>query len=330
MPVLPHARFPLGHLPTPVEFLARFSRRLGGPQVYVKRDDCTGLAFGGNKTRKLEFFLGDALRSGADTLLTAGAAQSNHCRQTAAAAVRAGMPCHLLLGGSPPDAPGGNLFLDQLLGAAIHWSGPDRRGEGLESLAGELRARGKKPYIIPYGGSSAVGALGYVEAMHELTEQAGDAGGLPDAIVFASSSGGTHAGLVVGARRTRYRGRIIGIGIDKEGRPEGRFAADIANLVRETFRLTDPGTDMPPPEILLREELAEAGYGVITEREREAITLLARDEALLLDPVYTGRAMAGLIALIRNGEFAPRERVLFWHTGGGPSLLASSRGLQGP
>lgn len=331
MSSLSHPRFSLGHFPTPVQHLSRLSRRLGGPQIYVKRDDCTGLAFGGNKTRKLEFLVGDALLGGADTILTAGAAQSNHCRQTAAASVRAGMECHLLLGGTPPDQPTGNLLLDQILGAVIHWSGLQRRGEELEEMAESLRSKGRRPYVIPYGGSNALGALGYVDAMEEYAGQSRETDGFPDAMVFASSSGGTHAGIVVGALRTGYAGKIIGIGIDKEGRPEGSFAGQITQLIGETLQLSGgPGSGgMAIPTVDLREEFASAGYGAVTGREREAISLLAREEALLLDPVYTGRAMAGLIAMIRNGEFRPNERVLFWHTGGGPSLLALSPGLQG-
>jgi L-cysteate sulfo-lyase len=342
---LPRPRFSLGHFPTPVQPLPRLSRLLGGPQIFIKRDDCTGLAFGGNKTRKLEFLIGEAQEGGADTVITAGAAQSNHCRQTAAAAVRAGMECHLVLGGEAPgsaapdgadstlsDPPTGNLFLDRLLGAEIHWSGVQRRGEAIDEIAEALRSQGRKPYVIPYGGSNAIGALGYVEAMQEFAIQSHQLDLEPDAMVFASSSGGTHAGMIAGAARTGYRGRIVGIGIDKEGRAEGSFAAGIGELVRETRDLAGVSAPAvsPLPPVLLREEFASPGYGVITDAEREAISLLARGEAILLDPVYTGRAMAGLISMIRNGEFGRNERVLFWHTGGGPSLLASSRGLQGP
>jgi D-cysteine desulfhydrase len=240
------------------------------------------------------------------------------------------MKCHLLLGGAPPELKEGNLFLDDLLGAEIHWSGTARRGEGLESLAAELRREGREPYVIPYGGSNAVGALGYVEAMHELVSQSGGPDRLPDAMVFASSSGGTHAGIVVGAQRVGYGGRIIGIGIDKEGRPEGSFVSDIAELARQTYRLSDPDAeeDAPLPDIILHEEFATAGYGVISAQEREAINLLAREEALMLDPVYTGRAMTGLVALAKQGEFASDKRILFWHTGGGPALLSSAGALQ--
>ena len=313
-------RLPLAHLPTPVEELSALSALLGGPRILLKRDDQTGLALGGNKTRKLEFLLADARAGGADTVITAGAAQSNHCRQTAAAACRAGLECHLVLGGTPSDPPQGNLLLDQLLGARLHWTGMERRGERMGELEHELLRSGKRPYRIPYGGSNAVGAAGYAVAAEELL---GQLHGLAlDRIVIASSSGGTHAGLAVGARATALAGQILGISIDKGERdpePYGHQLAALANATAE--RLGSPG-DFVPEEFHLRYEFLGEGYGVVGELEREAIGLLARSEALLLDPVYTARAMGGMIALIRSGEIGRDETVLFWHTGGAPALFA--------
>ena len=215
-------RFSLAQLPTPLEPLKSLSKFLGGPRLLIKRDDQTGLALGGNKARKLEFLIADALAQGADTVITAGAAQSNHCRQTAAAAAHAGLHCELVLGGQPPEPPQpatGNLLLDQILGAKIHWTGPERRGERLTEVADQARARGHRPYVIPYGGSNVVGAAGYVRAMEELTAQLADAGERADHIVFASSSGGTQAGLIAGAKATGFKGRILGIRIDKTDLP---------------------------------------------------------------------------------------------------------------
>ncbi len=194
-------RISLAHLPTPIEELPRLSRELGGLRLWVKRDDQTGLATGGNKTRKLEFLIADALAQGADVVITAGAAQSNHCRQTAAAAARLGLACALVLGGEPPHTLGGNLLLDHLLGAQVYWTGPQRRGERLEETAA-----GRRPYLIPYGGSNAVGATGYVAAMQELNEQLAAEKLAVDRIIVASSSGGTQAGLVVGARVVGFGG----------------------------------------------------------------------------------------------------------------------------
>jgi len=314
------ARVPLAALPTPVEELPRLSRELGGPRLLVKRDDQTGLATGGNKTRKLEFLIADALAHSADMIITAGAAQSNHCRQTAAAAARVGLACSLVLGGEPPPTPTGNLLLDQLLGAQIHWAGPYRRGERLEEIADQARAAGHRPYLIPYGGSNALGAVGYVAAMLELNQQ------LPqlrvDRIVFASSSGGTQAGLVVGARAVGYAGQIVGIRIDKGEAGDEPYPVHLARLANNTAERVHVKGSFTPDEFVVNEGYLGGGYGVVGELEREAIYLAARLEGLVLDPVYTGRAMGGLIDMIRRGIISPRETVLFWHTGGMPALFA--------
>src|SRR5947208_6146679 len=204
-------RFPLAQLPTPIEKLARLSRELGGPELLIKRDDQTGLALGGNKTRKLEFLVGDALARGADTLVTAGAAQSNHCRQTAAAAAKAGLKCELILNGTKPDLPNGNLLLNQLFGATEHWIDRTQRTARLRELPEQLRAQGRKPYVIGIGGSNGVGATGYVVAMMEVMEQLRASGQRLDHVVFGSSSGGTQAGMVLGARIAGYTGQLHGL-----------------------------------------------------------------------------------------------------------------------
>ena len=320
-------RFPLAHLPTPLEALDSLSEQLRGPRIYVKRDDQTGLALGGNKTRKLEFLMGDARAQGADTIITAGAAQSNHCRQTAAAARRAGLECHLVLGGEPAKHPQGNLFLDELLGAAIHWTGMERRGERMGELEAELSAQGKRPYRIPYGGSNEVGAVGYALAMLELAEQLRERNIAPDRIVFASSSGGTQAGLAVGARAAGMSAQLLGISIDKGERDPVPFEEQLAELASQTARRLGSRGGFEPGEFSLRYEFLGEGYGVVGSLEREAIRLMARSEAVLLDPVYTGRAMGGLIALIRSGEVESGETVVFWHTGGAPALFAYTEDL---
>jgi D-cysteine desulfhydrase family pyridoxal phosphate-dependent enzyme len=300
--------------------LPRLSAELGGPRLLVKRDDQTGLAAGGNKTRKLEFLIGEALAEGADMVITAGAAQSNHCRQTAAAAARAGLGCALALGGEPPATRTGNLLLIEMLGAHINWTGPDRRGERLAEIADRLRAEGHRPYIIPYGGSNPVGATGYVLAMQELSQQLG--GLRVDRIVFASSSGGTQAGMVVGAQATGFEGQIMGIGIDKGEAGDDPYPVHLADLANATAAHVGLDAEFTPDDFLVNPDYLGAGYGVVGDLEREAIRLAARLEGLILDPVYTGRAMGGLIDMIRRGVIDPDETVLFWHTGGTPSLFA--------
>lgn len=319
---LPRRR--LAFLPTPLTELPRLSKLLGGPRILVKRDDQTGLAFGGNKTRKLEFLLGEALAAGADCLITGGAAQSNHCRQTAAAAATAGLACHLALGGEAPELPGGNLLLDGLLGAAIHWGGPRRKGEEIPRIAEELRAAGRRPFVIPYGGSSPTGALGYVDAMRELAAQLEAAGETPAALVFASSSGGTHAGIEVGAELLGFRGRRVGIAIDKFEGEGPSLRERVRDLASRTAGLLGVAHRAEPE---LREDFLGAGYGVVGEAEREAIALAAREEGLLLDPVYSGRAFAGLLAMIRAGEFEKGQTLVFWHTGGSPALFPYAKEL---
>lgn len=308
----------LGFFPTPLHPLRRLSAHLGGPEIWVKRDDQTGLATGGNKTRKLRFLVADALAQGADTLVTAGAMQSNHARQTAAAAAQFGLACHLVLRGTPPDTPSGNLLLDHLLGATIHWvSRKEDMAPAMEALCQELRYRGRKPYLIPYGGSNALGAAAYALAVQELLAQMPDPGF--DAIVVASSSGGTQAGLVAGSCLWGYSGEIVGISVDE---PRHVLAPRVARLAEEAASLLGASIVLSPEEVLVDDRFIGPGYGVVTELEREAIRTAARWEGLLLDPVYTGRAFGGLLRLIEEGRWHAGQRVLFWHTGGIPALWA--------
>jgi len=313
MNTLPRLRF--AHLPTPVETLPRLSQALGGISILVKRDDQTGLAFGGNKTRKLEFLLAAAQAEEARTLITAGAVQSNHCRQTAAAAARFGFDCILVLAGEKPETSSGNLLLDNLFGAQVVWAGEAGREATLAEVFDRARGEGRRPSLIPYGGSNTLGASAYCLALGELLEQEV----YPDWIVFASSSGGTQAGLVVGQKIYGYRGRVLGISIDE---PAAGLQARVAALAEDTAALLGEAMTIPVPDILVNADYLGGGYGVMGEREKEAIDLFARLEGLLLDPVYTGRAAAGLIDIARQGFFQSGQQVLFWHTGGGPALFA--------
>jgi len=304
------------HLPTPVEELPRLSKALGGPRILVKRDDQTGLAFGGNKTRKLEFLVAEAEEQGADVLISAGAIQSNHCRQTAAAAAKFGLRCILVLTGLKPEGATANLLLDQLFGAEIV-TVADRldRDRVLQETRDAASARGERPYLVPYGGSSPTGALGYAFAIEELLEQQVAA----DWIVFGTSSGGTHAGLVLGQRRFGYGGRILGISIDES---EEWLQRTVSKLASEASARLGHRLDFADDDVLASADYCKAGYGVVTQAETEAIGLFATTEGLLLDPVYTGRAAAGMIDLIRRGFFKKSDTVLFWHTGGQPALFA--------
>lgn len=321
-------RQPLGFFPTPLHELANLGRALKGPRIFIKRDDQTGLAFGGNKTRKLEYILGRALAEGADTLITAGAIQSNHCRQTAAAAASLQMPCHLVLGGCAPETANGNLLLDQLLAAKIHWTGEHRKGEDIPRIEQQLRNEGRKPFVVPYGGSNELGATGFVEALCELDSQTFAMQIDFDHIVFASSSGGTHAGLMVGKKLLNKNYQLSGIAIDKVGSADKSVSQMIMELARSTARHLEVDCQFSENDLTLNENYTGGGYGVIGEAEKEAIRMLAQYEGILLDPVYTGRAMAGLIDLIRKGSFKKDEFVLYWHTGGAPALFASAQELQ--
>jgi D-cysteine desulfhydrase family pyridoxal phosphate-dependent enzyme len=311
------SRLHFAHLPTPIETLPRLSDALGGPRLLVKRDDQTGLAFGGNKTRKLEFLVAEARDQGANTLISGGALQSNHCRQTAAAAARFGFKCILVLTGDEPEQPSANLFLDKLFGAEIVYVTERKdRDRILQETFDRATKQGMAPYLVPYGGSSPTGALGYAFAMKELMEQKVQA----DWIVFATSSGGTHAGLVLGQRMFGYRGKLLGISIDES---EEWLKEHVSELASSASEKLGKRIEFTPDEVLANANYCSAGYGVLTEQELEAIRLFATCEGLLLDPVYTGRAAAGMIDLIRKGFFKKDETVLFLHTGGQPALFAA-------
>jgi len=314
-------RVSIAHLPTPLEPLSRLSAQLGGPQLWVKRDDETGLATGGNKTRKLEFLLAQALALEADTLVTYGAIQSNHARQTAAAAARFGLASTLVLRGEEPPRAQGNLLLDRLLGAEVVWVGDGPPEQLLQEVAERLRGQGRRPYIIPYGGSNPTGASGYVLAMEELLCQCARRGLHFDSIVLPSSSGGTQAGLAVAARALRYEGQILGISVDLRA---GLLQRALAGLATATAAHLDLPYTFVAEDFAIEDGYLGGGYAVVSDLEREAVTTAARLEGLLLDPVYTGRAFGGLLDLVRGGRFAAGERVLFWHTGGTAALFAHS------
>ncbi|WP_438862873.1 D-cysteine desulfhydrase family protein [Neptunicella sp.] len=327
MPYTTLKKQPLGFFPTPLAELSRLTRHLGGPQLFIKRDDQTGLALGGNKTRKLEFILAEAVEQGADTIVTAGAGQSNHCRQTAAAAALLGMECHLVLGGHRPAEITGNILLDELFGATIHWAGEHRKGEDIPQLLTQLQHAGKKPYLVPYGGSNELGAVAYVEAVRELQAQQRQQNIAISHIVFASSSGGTHAGLALGNRLFNTDYQIIGINNDKgEGDPIP-LAQKVLNLANSTAQKLEVSVELTPEDIQLNQDYIADGYGVINELDKRAISLLARTEGIVIDPVYTGRAMGALIDMIETNQFNPDDKILFWHTGGAPALFAYANTL---
>ncbi len=312
----PIPRLSIAHLPTPVEEMPRLTAALRSPRLLIKRDDLTGLALGGNKTRKLEFLVAEAQAGGARTLVSAGAVQSNHCRQTAAAAAKFGMACTLVLTGEMPPQPTGNLLLDYLFGAEVVFVSDraDRDRVLAETYARE-EAAGHAPYLVPYGGSSPTGALAYAFALQELIQQ----GIAPNWVVFGTSSGGTHAGLVLGQRLFHFNGRILGISIDE---PEEQIKAQVASLASLAAQRLGENLSFSAQDVLATDAYCRAGYGVLTDREREAVQLFARYEGILLDPVYTGRAAGGLIDLIRQGFFRPEETLLFWNTGGQPALFS--------
>jgi D-cysteine desulfhydrase len=310
----------LGFFPTPLIELSRLSHFLGGPKIFMKRDDLTGLALGGNKTRKLEYILADALKQGCDTIITAGAAQSNHCRQTAAAAAKLNLECHLLLGGEAPHKAQGNLLLDHIFDSHIHWTGSNRKGEDIARIFTQLKAAGKTPYLVPYGGSNELGAMSFIDAVAELQQQKQSREF--SHVVFASSSGGTHAGLILGKQIYNKTFELVGINIDKDKNASLPFDQQITQLVNSTAKFIGLDYTFSKDELILNADYVGDGYGVVGPQENEAIALTAKYEGILLDPVYTARAMSGLIHLIRSGKMGKDDEVLFWHTGGAPSLFA--------
>ena len=319
------ARFPrvrLAHLPTPLEPAPRLSEALG-VEIWIKRDDCTGLAGGGNKTRKLEFLLGDAMEQGADTLVTQGAVQSNHVRQTAAAAAAHGLRCEIILeertGSTAVDyTRNGNVLLDRLFGATIRTvpGGADMVAE-LEATAEAVRQKSGKPYIIPGGGSNAIGALGYVDCAREIVVQADELDMQIDRIVTATGSAGTHAGLVAGLAVMGADIPVLGIGVRA---PKEKQEANVLKLARETAALLGRPDAVTAEMVVADCDYVGAGYGLIDQAVIDALTLAARTDGILLDPVYTGKAMKGLIALAKAGRFE-NETIVFLHTGGAQGLF---------
>lgn len=310
---------------TALEFLPRLTQVLGGPRIYIKRDDQLGLTAGGNKTRKLEFLIADALAQGADTVITVGAVQSNHCRLTAAAAVREGLKCRIVLEQRVPDSydprASGNNFLFDLLGVeavTVVNAGEDLAAV-MAGIRDELAAVGRRAYIIPGGGSTPLGALGYVACAEEILSQAFEQGIVFDRVVCASGSGGTHAGLLVGMAGNHANLPITGINVRRERDIQ---EAHVHGLAQSTAELLQLPFGVPHAAVVCRDEWVGPGYSLPTPEMVEAVRLLAGLEGILLDPVYTGKAMAGLIGLVRSGEIAPHEKVLFLHTGGSPALYA--------
>lgn len=315
---------------TPLEAAPNLSAALGGPEIWIKRDDLLGLAAGGNKTRKLEFLVADALAQDCDTLITVGAPQSNHCRLTLAAANKEGLKCRLVLeqrvAGSYDPKASGNNFLYNLLGVEeikVVNAGDDLNA-AMQAIAGDLESKGRKGYVIPGGGSNPLGALGYVSCAHEIAAQSFEQQLTFDRIVVASGSCGTHSGLLVGAKSANFDAPITGINVR---RPRAEQEGNLLKLAVETAKLLD--VEAPKAaEVTALDEWVGPGYSLPTDEMVEAVRMLARTESILLDPVYSGKAMAGLIGLVRRGELKRGERVLFVHTGGAPALYQYQSVLQ--
>ena len=331
MPMTSFPRVRFAHLPTPLEPLEALTRALGGPGLWVKRDDATGLALGGNKTRKLEFLIAEAKTEGADTVISTGGVQSNHVRQTAAAAARCGLRCELVLTRVAPwDAPDyeetGNVLLDRILGAGIQvLAGATDRASAMAEVAERVRARGGKPYVIPTGGSNTTGALGYVNCALEIEAKAKAMGLTVAAVVHAASSGGTQAGLVAGFHAIHSRTRVIGIDVDANAESTRAAAAHLTRAVAERI-----GGPVPPDDAVAVEPgYAGEAYGLPTPEMTDAVKRLGRLEGLILDPVYSGKAMAALIDLVAHKRFETSDTVVFLHTGGAPALFAYRSAFDG-
>ncbi|MFK7762488.1 MAG: D-cysteine desulfhydrase [Roseobacter sp.] len=324
------AKFPrvrLGHMPTPLEPMDRLSEVLGGPRLWVKRDDCTGLSSGGNKTRKLEFLMADAQKIGATTIITQGATQSNHARQTAAAAAKLSMGCHILLedrtGSNDPNyIMNGNVLLDRLHGATVSKrpGGADMNAE-MQTLAAKLSDTGEVPYVIPGGGSNPIGALGYVNCARELVDQSIDIGLEIDAFMHATGSSGTQAGLVVGLAAIQSDIHLLGIGVRA---PQEKQEQMVYDLAVRTAEYMDTGVTIQRDQVRANCDYVGAGYGVPTDGMRKAVRLLAETEGLLFDPVYSGKGLDGLIDQIAKGYFDGMNNVVFLHTGGSAALFGYS------
>jgi L-cysteate sulfo-lyase len=318
------ARVRLTQAPTPFEFMPNITRVLGGPNIYIKRDDNTGLATGGNKTRKLEFLIGDALAQGATHIVTQGATQSNHVRQTIAAANKHGMKTTALLeervsGAHADYYNSGNVLLDQIFGATLETrpAGLDMNNE-LVAVGERLRAAGEKPYLIPGGGSNPIGALGYVVAAQEIISQTNELGLRVDCVVHATGSTGTQAGLVVGLQAANSGIPVLGISVRA---PRDKQEENVRKLARQTWDLLGARGAFPDDTVQANADYVGGGYGVPTDGMIEAVQLLARHEGILLDPVYSGKGFAGLVDLVRRGHFTKGQNIVFLHTGGAIGLF---------
>lgn len=321
---LPRVR--LATLPTPLEEAPRLTKMLGGPRILFKRDDNDGFALGGNKARKLEFLIADAMQKGADTIITTGGVQSNHARITAAAAKRYGMRPILVLRGDSSAEYDGNLLLDKLFGAEIRIVAPDMRDTMpiMQDIAEEMRDGGREPYIIPSGGSNPVGAIAYSNAMLEIISQAVEMSVKVDHVVFASGSGGTQGGLLFGAKALNFQGRILGI---SDGASRDPLVGKIVEIANGCARLIDSHVSVSLKDVDFLDQYAGKGYGILQKEVVDAIMTVAGTEGILLDPVYTGKAMWGLMDLIHQGYFEKDETVVFIHTGGTPALFAYRKEL---
>jgi len=311
-------KFNLGFFPTPLHQLKNLSKEFSSYQIFIKRDDQTGLASGGNKTRKLEYLIQKALDEKCDTVITAGAQQSNHCRQTVAACAIAGLECHLLLGGDEPKEYNGNLLLSHLLGAKIYFTGDNRKGEDIQNLKSSLESKHKRVSVIPYGGSNLLGALGYIKAVKELKDQLTEQNLKIDYIFFASSSGATQAGIMIGMDLFDVKAKLIPVNIDK-AETEGFLENIVLDLIHESKEFFDLKKEYSIADIPLERNYDIAGYGNLTDDEKEAIKILAKTEGILLDPVYTGRAFYGMLDYMEELKLKPNTNILFWHTGGLPA-----------
>jgi D-cysteine desulfhydrase len=320
-------KYKLGFFPTPLEKLDNLSKVYLNYNLYIKRDDNSGLASGGNKVRKLQFFIYDVLNKGCDTVITAGAQQSNHCRQTAAACAKAGLECHLLLGGNKPKNYNGNLLLSHLLGANIHFTGDNRKGEDIIKLKQDLEAQKRNVYEIPYGGSNLLGAYGFVDAIKELKIQLSEKNLKIDYIFFASSSGGTQAGLKLGIDLYGLDIKLMPISIDKIGLGDKTLDDAVLEILHQGQKNLSIQKTYSIKDTTLIRDYDKPGYGVITQNEKMAIKQLAQSEGILLDPVYSGRAFYGMIDYLKNNKIEKNSNVLFWHTGGLPSNFSSSEEL---
>jgi len=319
-------RFKLGFFPTPLHRLNNLSEMYPDYSIYIKRDDQTGLASGGNKTRKLEYLIQYAIDNGFKTVFTAGAQQSNHCRQTAAACAIAGLECHLVLRGTEPEKYQGNLLLSYLLGAKIHFTGNSDKEIDIEAFA-NLPGKNKKTFIVPYGGSNITGALGYVTAVKELKEQLTEQNLIIDYIFFASSSGGTQGGLMLGMELYNLKTELVPIKIDKDETMGKQLEEIVLNLLQEGKKLLKIDKEFLINDIPVNKDFNKVDYGILTENEKIAINILAKSEGILLDPVYTGRAFYGMLDVLKKKKIKPGSNVMFWHTGGLPALFEYAGGL---